>query len=71
MPYTNPHPPIRLSPLAKKHLEKIVCRMKEKGMNETETGFVSRLIMAQPIPDDQNPSHCDDQPDTRKNGTQP
>jgi hypothetical protein len=50
MPYKNPYPPVRISPIAKLHLASIVEAMKSKGLRTSEASFLTNLILSQPIP---------------------
>lgn len=54
----NLYPPVRITPIAKEHLDLIVCRMKEKGMRESSSSFLSRLILEQPLPNGSAESKC-------------
>jgi hypothetical protein len=50
MPYKKYYPYVRISPLAKKHLARIVRTLKGHGEKSSEASFATSLILAQPLP---------------------
>jgi hypothetical protein len=49
-PYINLHPPVRITQIAKEHLDKIVAAIKETGRGASGSNYLSNLILNQPIP---------------------
>jgi hypothetical protein len=62
MPYKNPYPPVRISPIAKLHLASIVEAMKSKGLRTSEASFLTNLILSQPIPNGNGNNGQEQQP---------
>ena len=55
MPYKTSYPPVRISPIAKDHLQKIVDAMKATGLRISGSSFLTNLILNQPIPNGHKP----------------
>ena len=55
MPYKTSYPPVRISPLAKVHLQKIVDAMKATGLRVSGASLLTDLILSQPIPNGHKP----------------
>jgi hypothetical protein len=55
MPYKTPYPPVRISPIAKEHLEMIVDAMQATGLRVSAASFLTNLILLQPIPNGHKP----------------
>jgi hypothetical protein len=58
MPYKTSFPPVRISPIAKEHLQKIVDALKAKGLRVSGASFLTGLILSQPIPNGHKPDPC-------------
>jgi hypothetical protein len=50
MPYKTSYPPVRVSPIAKERLDKIVKALKKTGQKVSGASFLTNLILTQPIP---------------------
>jgi len=50
MPYKTSYPPVRISPIAKAHLDKIVEALKKTGLRASGASYLTNLILTQPIP---------------------
>jgi len=56
MPYKTSYPPVRISPIAKEHLDKIVESLKAAGLRVSGASYLTNLILNQPVPNGHTPA---------------